>query len=94
MKERLVKIAEEMQEKGISNQENNNGNNKDQENNKSDFGTDDVAGFLSSIQQSEKPAKQHYDMNSFAWVGTFHSMFLKILKQDIEKLEMKYNKNF
>jgi superfamily I DNA/RNA helicase len=28
------------------------------------------------------------------WIGTFHSIFLKILKEDIDKLGMKYNKNF
>jgi len=27
-------------------------------------------------------------------VGTFHSIFLKILKEEIDKLELKYNKNF
>lgn len=27
-------------------------------------------------------------------IGTFHSVFLKILKEDIDHLEMKYNKNF
>lgn len=27
-------------------------------------------------------------------VGTFHSVFLRVLKEDIEKLEMKYNKSF
>ena len=27
-------------------------------------------------------------------IGTFHSIFLKILKEDIDKLGMKYNKNF
>jgi superfamily I DNA/RNA helicase len=28
------------------------------------------------------------------WIGTFHSIFLKILKEDIDNLKMKYNKNF
>lgn len=31
---------------------------------------------------------------SFNWIGTFHSVFLKILKEDIDKLGRKYNKNF
>jgi superfamily I DNA/RNA helicase len=31
---------------------------------------------------------------SLKWIGTFHSIFLKILKEDIEKLGMKYTKNF
>lgn len=28
------------------------------------------------------------------WIWTFHSIFLKIMKEDIEKLDMKYTKNF
>ncbi len=28
------------------------------------------------------------------WVGTFHSIFLKLLKEDIDKLGMKYTKSF
>jgi len=33
-------------------------------------------------------------MNDFKWIGTFHSVFLKILKEDIDRLGMKYDKNF
>ena len=33
-------------------------------------------------------------MNDFQWIGTFHSVFLKILKEDITKLELNYDKNF
>lgn len=32
--------------------------------------------------------------NSLKWVWTFHSIFLKILKEDIEKLDLWYDKNF
>jgi len=35
-----------------------------------------------------------YGVNDFKWIGTFHSIFLKILKEDIDKLDMKYDKNF
>ena len=34
---------------------------------------------------------QHRD---YTWIGTFHGIFLKILKQDIDKLGMKYTKQF
>ena len=37
---------------------------------------------------------QHLDPRKLKWIGTFHSIFLKILKEDIERLGMKYNKNF
>jgi DNA helicase-2/ATP-dependent DNA helicase PcrA len=30
----------------------------------------------------------------FKWIGTFHSIFLKILKEDIDQLETKLNRNF
>ncbi len=31
---------------------------------------------------------------SFKWIGTFHSLFLKILREDIEKLNWWYSKDF
>ena len=43
---------------------------------------------LSSVNISpEKISKQ-------LWIWTFHSIFLRILKQDIDKLEKNYNSNF
>ena len=58
-------------------------------------GGDSIDDFLSGIQAS-KPAThaKNLDANSFKWIGTFHSIFLKMLKEDIEKLEMEYTKNF
>jgi DNA helicase-2/ATP-dependent DNA helicase PcrA len=32
--------------------------------------------------------KQYLTHNNLKWVGTFHSIFLKILKEDIEKLNL------
>lgn len=37
---------------------------------------------------------QKFSENALKWIGTFHSIFLKMLKEDIEKLDMKYTKNF
>ncbi len=87
MKERLVHIAQEIQDQ------------KDQdpiENKNSLWPKDELEDFLEQINswenQSSKinPVKQ----SQFNRVGTFHSIFLKILKEDIDKLELKYNKNF
>ncbi len=53
---------------------------------------DDFLAFVESNSQSKW--NQSYWVNDFKWIWTFHSIFLKILKEDIENLEMKYNKNF
>lgn len=46
------------------------------------------------MQQTSALPKIHLDTRKLKWIGTFHSIFLKILKEDIEKLELKYTKNF
>ncbi|MBU0625946.1 UvrD-helicase domain-containing protein [Patescibacteria group bacterium] len=51
--------------------------------------------FLSSIESSK--SSQTFNSlrpHELKWIGTFHSIFLKIMKEDIDKLGMKYNKNF
>lgn len=53
---------------------------------------DDFLAFVESNSQSKW--NQSYWVNDFKWIWTFHSIFLKILKEDIENLEMKYDKNF
>ena len=35
-----------------------------------------------------------FQPHDFTWMGTFHSIFLKILKQDIDKLDIGYTKGF
>jgi len=58
---------------------------------------DSIDDFLNFIEQT-KPSiggnNVKYTEKDFKWIGTFHSIFLKILKEDIDKLEMKYDKNF
>jgi len=44
--------------------------------------------------QSVATKKSLHSANDLKRIGTFHSIFLKILKEDIDKLEMQYNKNF
>lgn len=90
MKERLIKISEEIWWEV-----------KPEEN--SDFSNpwesswDDIMDFLMAIEWD----KQESFMNQYRlfpyqlkWIWTFHSIFLKILKEDIEWLWMKYTKDF
>lgn len=46
------------------------------------------------LKISEEITNTRLQPHTLKWIGTFHSIFLKILKEDIEKLEMKYTKNF
>jgi len=51
--------------------------------------------FLDEMEQTTtNQNKSKYGLNDFKWIGTFHSVFLKILKEDIVKLGMNYDKNF
>ncbi|MFA6256420.1 MAG: UvrD-helicase domain-containing protein [Candidatus Absconditabacterales bacterium] len=93
MKERLVKISEEMPamkkekiEKKVTEQ--NEGIPQSEE--------DSITDFLESVTNNDEAItpQKLYTAASLKWIGTFHSIFLKILKEDIEKLDMKYNKNF
>ena len=58
---------------------------------------DDIMDFLVAIEadKQENVGNQYrlfpYQMK---WIGTFHSIFLKILKEDIDKLWMKYTKDY
>ena len=58
---------------------------------------DDIMDFLVAIEadKQENVGNQYrlfpYQMK---WIWTFHSIFLKILKEDIDKLWMKYTKDF
>lgn len=87
MKERLVKISEDI----VSAKQ----GNKDKEEIKQND-DDSITGFLESVKSENAVAsKENFQtMASLKRIGTFHSIFLKILKEDIEKLGMKYNNNF
>lgn len=88
MKERLVQLTKEMGELDQSS------TNKPQSSDTSNSG-DGIGDFLSHIEQTATPSHgPSFSFHDFTWIGTFHGVFLKILKEDIEKLGMKYNKQF
>jgi len=86
MKERLIKISEEMPTLQGESQKKETPANEG----------DSISDFLESVTNNNEviTPQKLYTASSLKWIGTFHSIFLKILKEDIEKLDMKYNKNF
>jgi superfamily I DNA/RNA helicase len=87
MKERLLSIADEIVSAEITDD-----SNKTEDKIKDD---DSIGGFLNAIQSSSsKSTMKQIKPHELKWIGTFHSIFLKIMKEDIDKLELKYNKNF
>ncbi len=96
MKERLMKISKEIaQAKSEQWLVTSKGN---LETPNSELGTewDSISGFLESITKNAEASAPDYfhTAASLKWIGTFHSIFLKILKEDIDKLERKFTKNF
>lgn len=89
MRERLVKISEEINEKNLS-------WNKEQSHDTNKSKGDDLDDFLNAMNQNQSVVtkKSLHSTNDLKRIWTFHSIFLKILKEDIDKLWMKYNKNF
>lgn len=87
MKERLIKISEDM-----SSAKQGDIHTKQVQQNEDDS----ITGFLESIKTDNQATntERFQSASSLKRIGTFHSIFLKILKEDIEKLGMKYNKNF
>lgn len=85
MKERLVKISKDI---GPIKRE--------KEQKKEDIKGESIENFLESIKSNEEvlTPEHFHTAASLKRIGTFHSIFLKILKEDIEKLGMKYTKNF
>ena len=88
MKERLVKLWEDISQQNFSEEKENN----KEENNSWD---DSIDEFIKAMESTKKVSSEfHLDLYKLKWIWTFHSIFLKILKEDIEKLGKKYNKNF
>lgn len=88
MKERLVQISEEIWSEDLQEDSDQSYLN--------DEGSDDLMDFISAMESSIPKSSSLYQLHTheLKWIGTFHSIFLKILKEDIDKLGMKYNKNF
>ena len=82
MKERLIKLGDEILSQNF-----------DQQDQEGKADSDDLSDFLSEMQNSAK-IQRGLEARELKWIGTFHSIFLKILKEDIEQLGMKYTKNF
>ena len=76
MKERLLKISEEVPATTSSESVAPTSNNGDS-----------IDDFLNVIESSKpSTAIDRLNPNELKWIGTFHSIFLKILKEDVEKL--------
>lgn len=82
MKERLIKLGDEILSQNF-----------DQGNQEEKADSDDLSDFLSEMQSSSKIQKS-LEARELKRIGTFHSIFLKILKEDIEALGRKFTKNF
>ena len=90
MKERLVELAEEMSEFWTESKILDSSQSSEWQKN-----NDSIDDFLNFVEQTSTHKNiGKYGINDFKRIGTFHSVFLKILKEDIEKLESKYDKNF
>ncbi len=88
MRERLIKISEEINLSNLSRDP------KEIEESK-EWERDDLDIFLNAMQSNSTITKKNLNStNDLKRIWTFHSIFLKILKEDIDKLWMKYNKNF
>ena len=92
MKERLLKISEE-----IWNEVHDEWWTKSEAIPQSQW-SDDIMDFLMAIEWDKEKSSYSNQYSLFPyqmkWIGTFHSIFLKILKEDIDKLWMKYTKDF
>jgi superfamily I DNA/RNA helicase len=85
MKERLVKISKEISAAK-----------REKTPKEEKIEGDSITDFLESIEKNNEifTPDHFHTATSLKWIGTFHSIFLKILKEDIDKLERKYTKNF
>ncbi len=93
MKERLVELADEIGNLDFWSEEWE--KNSEPWTLNSTHWNDSINDFLDFVEETSKDKnKSGYTMNDFKWIGTFHSVFLKILKEDIDRLGMKYDKNF
>jgi len=54
----------------------------------------EIAKDLDSLIQAENPDSPPTPKPQFHWIGTFHSLFLRFLKQEINHYGNKYNTNF
>ena len=87
MKERLVKLWDDIAAQDFTEEW--------KEEKASSWDDGDLQDFINAMQSwSKYSSKFTLDPRRLKWIWTFHSIFLKILKEDIESLWKKYNKNF
>ena len=87
MKERLVKLWDDIAAQDFTEEW--------KEEKASSWDDGDLQDFINAMQSwSKYSSKFTLDPRRLKWIWTFHSIFLKILKEDIEALWKKYNKNF
>lgn len=102
MKERILKLWKEMNEIEVTETKA-----TEPKELKTNWSEDSIMWFLDTIEQTTVKAKYasaiELQPNDLKWIGTFHSVFLKILKEDIDNAKEvldkifgphKYNKNF
>ena len=88
MKERLVKLWDDISAQNFSDEW------EEKKENTSSW-DDDLQDFINAMESNKSWSWSfHLDPRRLKWIWTFHSIFLKILKEDIEALWKKYNKNF
>jgi len=87
MKERLLKISDDLKQKMSEDK-------KINDNTKNHLESSEKIFWNPKKQSSDIIKTNHLKSWDTKWIWTFHSIFLKILKEDVEKLGMKYNKNF
>lgn len=59
-----------------------------------DGGNDSIDSFIQQVTTTSTIHVPSVQMADCKWIGTFHSIFLKILKEDIEVLQSGYTKHF
>ena len=79
MKERLVKLWEDIATQEFSDEK---------EKPQSTQWSDDLQDFINSMESTKTSKNFTLDPRRLKWIWTFHSIFLKILKDDIELLWM------
>jgi len=83
MKERIIKIAGDIHQEQ-----------KDTKKEEKLPDGDSITDFLNAIEKTSPTTSTSISPHKLQRIWTFHSIFLKILKEDIEKLDRKYTKNF
>ncbi len=91
MKERLLQLGAE-----ISNQKRESEDSAIQiANTSKESNSDQILDFLNQVESQETSNNNiHLTAPDLKWIGTFHSIFLKILKEDIQHLETAHSKEF